>query len=121
MKIRLDDTCFRSIHTTNTLKHKPDLSTASLRWQRTSILRRSADPIKILIGSKGDLTDRLLTCMLIAEVTRHHADHEWTIRDKYNPRIVAHAFELAGLVGDYELRRKELGDATVFGCREYFE
>src|SRR6266853_1670791 len=90
------------------------LPTAIPRRNHSPILTRARQPIKHTPGGERDVADGFFSVPLAMQVCRHDTEDEGTLVDEDHARIVAHAFERAGLIGNLQIVGEIARDPTVF-------
>src|SRR2546430_13388459 len=86
-----------------------------------AIFGRAAEAVKHLVGRVGDADDRFPTVVFAAEIGGHHADHVRALAREDDARIVSHALELAGLIGDAKILRQFPRNITLLVNAEKIE
>src|SRR3981189_3778821 len=90
------------------------LPTAIPRRNHSPIVTRARQSIEHAPGGERDIADGFFSVALAMQVGRHDTQHIGTLVDEDHSRIVAHAFERAGLVGNLQIVGKIARDPTVF-------
>src|SRR5258708_36333322 len=97
------------------------LPTAVSRRNHSPILTRARQAIEHTPGGERDVADGLFSVPLAMQVGCHDTQDIGTLVDEDDARIVADAFESAGLVGDFQIVGQIALYPTVFVGGEVFE
>src|SRR5208282_476844 len=97
------------------------LPAAIPRRHHPPVLTRARDAVEHAPSGERDIADRFFSVTLATQVGRHDAENIRTLVYEDHARVVAHAFERAGLVGDLQIFGKIARDPTVLVGGEDFE
>src|SRR5208282_6640330 len=89
------------------------LPAAIPRRHHPPVLTRARDAVEHAPSGERDIADRFFSVTLATQVGRHDAENIRTLVYEDHARVVAHAFERAGLVGDLQIFGKIARDPTV--------
>src|SRR5258706_6743804 len=84
----------------------PALLAASSRRNHSPVFTGARDAIEHAPRGDRNPSDRFLSVALTAQVSGHHAQNVRPLLNEDHPRIVAHAFEGARFVGDFQIVRE---------------
>src|SRR5208283_2495678 len=88
---------------------------AAVSWRNhSSILTGTRDAIEHSPRGQRNIADGLFSVTLAMQVGRHDAENVRPLVDEDQAGIIAHTFELAGLVGDLQIVGEIARDKTVF-------
>src|ERR1700693_2842496 len=90
-----------SLARSSRLAARSALPTAIPRRNHPPIFTRPRQAIKHAPGGERDVADRFFSVTLAMQIGRHDTKNIRTLIDEDHARIIAHAFESAGLVSDF--------------------